>query len=250
MPDDPHETIDFDGDLTRALDKAARSTKHRHPVLGGLRCGITQDQVYFQSGSTFLNTAAAPNEYRVETDNVDKAKMPQTASVTRKPLAIQPSEKVPEVDNRKYESQLRKAKREEKLEGWFGLPKQKLNPRLEAELQVIKLRSAADKKRFYKTQDSDKLPTHFHIARVVDPGSTVRVAGAEDANPTATARSRRRRAKSLLSEFLADEEVVSWTEKKYAELSGNKTELKNKRKAKMSYKQSKKDWKKIPSSKK
>mmetsp|Transcript_43199 Transcript_43199/g.106111 ORF Transcript_43199/g.106111 Transcript_43199/m.106111 type:complete len:142 (+) Transcript_43199:24-449(+) len=140
--------------------------------------------------------------------------------------------------------------REEKLEKWFGLPKQKLNPRLEAELQVIKLRAGADKTRFYKNHDTDKLPTHFRIARVIDPGATVRVAGSESSNPTGPGTSRRRRAKSLLSEFLANEEIVSWTDRKYAELSADPRQVKKARRKKIGLKASKKLWKKMPSSKK
>ena len=45
----------------------------------------------------------------------------------------------------------------------FSLPKQDLTPELAAELKAIRLRAYMDPKRFYKGNDTNELPTHFHI---------------------------------------------------------------------------------------
>jgi hypothetical protein len=56
------------------------------------------------------------------------------------------------------------------LKGWFGLPRRQITPELEKELKAIKLRANFDPKRFYKANDSNKLPTHFAIATEVGGG--------------------------------------------------------------------------------
>jgi hypothetical protein len=52
--------------------------------------------------------------------------------------------------------------------GWFGLGAPQMTPELKRDLRLLKLRGAFDPKRFYKSADTSKLPTHFAIGTVVE----------------------------------------------------------------------------------
>ena len=48
------------------------------------------------------------------------------------------------------------------------MPKVELTEEVKADLRALKLRTHIFAKRFYKTNDSDKLPEYFQIGTVVD----------------------------------------------------------------------------------
>ena len=47
--------------------------------------------------------------------------------------------------------------------GWFNMPAVEYTPELRRDMRLLKLRGAYDPKRFYKTDDTSKLPKHFQI---------------------------------------------------------------------------------------
>jgi hypothetical protein len=60
------------------------------------------------------------------------------------------------------------AKVQKKPAGWFDLPEPEMTPELKRDLQLLKLRGTWDPKRFYKSNDTTKLPKHFAIGTVVE----------------------------------------------------------------------------------
>jgi len=114
------------------------------------------------------------------------------------------------VDDRKLRNSEAKIAREEKLDKWFGLPKRRLTPEMEKELQVLKLRGMYDPKRFYKGNDSKALPTHFVMATEVGGG---RCAAGLEATPDTHWNSGR----SFLDTVLRDQKAQEFTWKKHDE---------------------------------
>jgi len=51
---------------------------------------------------------------------------------------------------------------------WFDLPTQTLTPELKTDLRLLRLRGAMDPTRHYKSADTTKLPTRFHVGTVVE----------------------------------------------------------------------------------
>jgi len=112
-----------------------------------------------------------------------------------------------------------RSRKEAKKQWRNGLPRQELTKEMEKELKILQMRKFADPKRFYRSNDSDKLPTHFHVGVEVGGGLSGRRIGADTAVVDSTsAKRRRRRGKSYVSELLRDEELGSWTRRKYAEV--------------------------------
>merc|ERR1719473_1102508 len=116
----------------------------------------------------------------------------------------QPRRSAPPLDAQKEERKALAKAKEEKLGKWFDLPKQTLTPELEKELKALKLRAYMDPKRFYKANDSDQLPTHFHIGTLQ---------GGLSSQPS------RKRGRSLLDEALSDDAIQAWTQKKEYEVA-------------------------------
>ena len=106
---------------------------------------------------------------------------------------------------------------------WFHLPKAEYTPELRRDLRLLKLRGAYDPKRFYKTDDTTKLPTHFQVGTVVE--SAADFYGAR--------MTKRERKRSLAEELLADADVKAVRKKRFAKIQEQKAHTmgrKNKRK--------------------
>ena len=53
---------------------------------------------------------------------------------------------------------------------WGHMPKVELTDELRNDLKAIKMRNQIFSKRFYRNNDSDKLPRYFQIGTVIDEG--------------------------------------------------------------------------------
>jgi hypothetical protein len=139
-----------------------------------------------KQGSEFLfKVDTVPGEVNLEPVTLsDPSELPSVGSLQSRP----PRQKRRQQDGESASSD------------WFSLPKQDLTPELAAELKAIRLRAYMDPKRFYKGNDTNELPTHFHIG-VISDGRT----------------QEKRKAKSLLDTALSDENVHAWTKKREAE---------------------------------
>ncbi|GLI69748.1 hypothetical protein VaNZ11_014426 [Volvox africanus] len=96
---------------------------------------------------------------------------------------------------------------------WFQLPAPKITDEVKQELQLLRLRGAYDPKRFYKSFDNTKLPTHFQIGTVVD-------------NPQDFYSSRltaRQRGVSITQELLSDPALTATRKKRYSKLQKEAT---------------------------
>lgn len=120
-------------------------------------------------------------------------------------------------------------KNDESLDKWFGMKQKKLTPEVVRELKALQLRGSADPKRFFKTTDMKKLPTHFQFATTVR-ASALTATGEET---QLFDHGRKRKPRSLVSDLLRNEAVQAFTKKKAlaacaAGISGNRKSYKDK----------------------
>mmetsp|Transcript_22187 Transcript_22187/g.40828 ORF Transcript_22187/g.40828 Transcript_22187/m.40828 type:complete len:271 (-) Transcript_22187:23-835(-) len=214
--------FDFDTiaeQAVKALDKTALAAVSSLEEEGELflDIGVGRESLYLTApdgadvDSTFytkpFDTAVLTNRPTLDALDFMKGLEPKAPAPTAPTHEIR-GEKVRPVDDSRLKKQERKKEREEKLDGWFGFTKRKMTPELEKELQAIQLRGYFDSKRFYKANDSDKLPTHFQIATVV--GGGMAPAGEK---PTAE----RRKGRSLLDTMLRDHSGQEFSDRKMRE---------------------------------
>ncbi|KNC76825.1 hypothetical protein SARC_10699, partial [Sphaeroforma arctica JP610] len=110
--------------------------------------------------------------------------------------------------------------------GWFGLPATEMTDHLKAELQAIKMRGYIDPKRFYRSNDSHKMPKFFSVGTVVS-GEGDRFGNDPTTRPSVKG--------GLVDELLADDKSKAYFKRKFKEvqakkLSGGRLHLKQKQK--------------------
>ena len=91
---------------------------------------------------------------------------------------------------------------------WFDMPAVEYTPELRRDMRLLKLRGAYDPKRFYKTDDTSKLPKHFQVGTVVE--------GAQDFYSARL--SKRERKRTLTEEVFADAEIKAVRKKRFAKI--------------------------------
>ena len=95
---------------------------------------------------------------------------------------------------------------------WFSMPAVEYTPELRRDMRLLKLRGAYDPKRFYKTDDTSKLPKHFQVGTVVQ--------GAQDFYSSRLTKKERKR--TLTEEVFADAEIKKLRKKRFAKIQAAK----------------------------
>lgn len=95
---------------------------------------------------------------------------------------------------------------------WFSMPAVEYTPELRRDMRLLKLRGAYDPKRFYKTDDTSKLPKNFQIGTVVE--------GAQDFYSARLTKKERKR--TLTEEVFADAEIKAVRKKRFAKIQAAK----------------------------
>ena len=93
---------------------------------------------------------------------------------------------------------------------WFHMPAAQVTPEVKQDLRVLKLRGAYDPKRFYKGQDSTKLPKFFQMGTVVE--------GATDHGTPGARMTQKERKRSLAEEILHDQDIAKYRKRKFKQL--------------------------------
>ena len=86
---------------------------------------------------------------------------------------------------------------------WGSMPKVELTDQLRNDLKAIKFRNQIFSKKFYKKNDSEKLPQYFQIATVIDDGVGFRK------------NDKRVKASSIADQFLREDDAIGFSKKKY-----------------------------------
>lgn len=207
---DDDDDFDYEAIATfavRALERSKAGVAEENKLLEGeigLDCGCGGNLYFRSQTKRDLDTAAVPNENTL--DVKDFANSPALEVLPPSSLELSevrgaPVRPVNDAALRKKEN---KQKAKDRLEGWFGLPRQELTPELRSHLIAIKLRGSYDPKRFYKSNDSKELPTHFVIGTEIGGGMA----------PAGEKATSSRKGKTFLEQILADEKAQEWTSKK------------------------------------
>eukprot|EP00929_Paragymnodinium_shiwhaense_P017059 TRINITY_DN12596_c0_g1_i1.p1 TRINITY_DN12596_c0_g1~~TRINITY_DN12596_c0_g1_i1.p1 ORF type:complete len:264 (-),score=94.42 TRINITY_DN12596_c0_g1_i1:167-958(-) len=219
------DEFDFDAIATRAV--VAVGMKPQAALTGhlkkakelGLQIDLGEEHLYLTGKSRkkkkqkAFDTAVAANDGSVRLEFSDfsegLAPEPPAGGAATREREVRGAPVRP-VDDRKLRNKAAKEMRESRLDKWFGMKKQQLNPDLEKELKAIKLRGNVDPKRFYKGNDTSKLPEYFAVATEVRGG--MRPTGFEAHQRSG------RGGQSFLESVLQDSKAQEWTWKKTGEV--------------------------------
>lgn len=197
---------------------AAPVLANRHPKQ--LRSGFSASDLYIASEKWFPGTPslfASPSE-TITTVSAAEASRLATLMARNKLDGI---ESRTMVEKPLSKSSSRKADREHRSKtagaGWFDLPRQKPNEELRQELQVLRLRSFADPKRFYKKADR-ALPEHFEVGRVVS-------SAADYYSADWSGKGKKGNQLGFVEELLADHHYRKYAKRKYSEIQEKRAAL-------------------------
>ena len=93
---------------------------------------------------------------------------------------------------------------------WYDLPLQDPTPEMKQELQVLRLRSFADPKKFYKKGDRE-LPKHFEVGTVISPATDFYSKDRPGKAPKGS-------TLGLVDELLRDQQYRKFAKRKYKEI--------------------------------
>jgi len=179
----------------------------------GLDVGIQRSDLYFMDCKPQPLKTHCSGRSTLKFQSMEKK--PVAEPIRSEQFAATGSQVAPLNDNKQRRKDAKKAASEQ-LEKWFGLPRQHITPELELEMKAIKLRGHFDPKRFYKGNDSTKLPTHFQVGVVYHQGGLQPVGeGRESEALNAHTGRKKFKGKSLLQEILANDVSSAWTKKEF-----------------------------------
>ncbi|XP_017765068.1 PREDICTED: deoxynucleotidyltransferase terminal-interacting protein 2 isoform X2 [Eufriesea mexicana] len=116
---------------------------------------------------------------------------------------------------KKLQDLKRRERDKTKGKNWFNMGAPELTPEIKYDLQVIKMRSVLDPKRFYKKNDLKVLPKYFQIGKVMD-------APRDYYSGRLT---KKERKKTIVDELMADAEFAKYNKRKYKEIIEEKKKL-------------------------
>jgi len=219
--DEESEEEDDDFDFSAVAAKAVKAVQDGKRRLAelppmGLDVGLDERNLYFTSrgsgsGKTkvkaFQHDDVPHGVARFNIEDFDGGYEADAASTKREEMREVRGTAPRPADDRSIRKKEAKAHKEERLKKWFGMRKREHTPEVVKELKAIKLRSAADPKRFYKANDTNELPKYFTFATEV--GGGMAAAGEKATQREVHAHS----GKSLLSSMMKDEKVQEFTYK-------------------------------------
>lgn len=112
------------------------------------------------------------------------------------------------VSQRKLKAERKKERDKSKGPNWFNMAAPEITEELKNDLQVLKMRSVMDPKRFYKKNDMEVLPKYFQVGRVVD----------SPLDHQSHRISNKDRKRTMVEELLNDAEFNRYNKKKYKEI--------------------------------
>lgn len=118
---------------------------------------------------------------------------------------------VPPYELSKRQLELHKRREKQKQgtgAGWFNMRAPQITPEIRHDLEILRMRSALDPKRFYKKNDMTSLPKHFHVGKVID--SPMDFYSSRLTN--------KERKKTVVDELMADANFKKYNKRKYMEI--------------------------------
>lgn len=116
----------------------------------------------------------------------------------------------------------RQKQREENAgKAWGYMPKVEMTEELKMDLKAIQMRNQIFPKRFYRGNDSQKLPEYFQIGTVVDDGSV---------GSRVNRLTKKQQKKSIAQQFLMDDQAAGFSKRKYETLNDKRRRMGDKKK--------------------
>ena len=100
------------------------------------------------------------------------------------------------------------------------MPKVELTEELKMDLKAVQMRNQIFPKRFYRNNDSAKLPEYFRIGTVVDDGSI---------HSRVNRLTKKQQRKSIAQQFLMDDEAAGFSKRKYENLNDRRRRMGDKK---------------------
>ncbi|EZA56842.1 Deoxynucleotidyltransferase terminal-interacting protein [Ooceraea biroi] len=122
---------------------------------------------------------------------------------------------VPPYELSKHQLELRKQRQRKKMgagAGWCNLRTPHVTPEIRRDLEVLQMRSALDPKRFYKKNDLQTLPKHFHVGKVVDSPMDF----------YSSRLTKKERKRTIVDELMADAQFTKFNKRKYKDIIDEK----------------------------
>ena len=101
------------------------------------------------------------------------------------------------------------------------MPKVELTDELKMDLKAIQMRNQIFPKRFYRGNDSQKLPEYFQIGTVVDDGGI---------GSRVNRLTKKEQKKSIAQQFLMDDQANGFSKRKYESLNDKRRRMGDKKK--------------------
>lgn len=92
--------------------------------------------------------------------------------------------------------------------GWFNMRAPQITPEIKHDLEVLRMRSVLNPKRFYKKNDTDALPKYFHIGKIID----------SPVDYYSSRLTKKERKKTVVDELMADAQFKKYNKQKYKEI--------------------------------
>lgn len=155
----------------------------------------------------FLAEYEKPKKTVKLSTSIDVDKLLQKSAVLKPEFESLHSIPPYEVAQRKLRK-LKKIEESKQLKNWYGLPSTEMTEEIKNELEVLKMRSVLDPKRFYKKNDLSVLPKYFQIGKVVSsPLDYYNERGMK-----------KEKKKTLVDQLLAEAEFNKLNKRRYKEI--------------------------------
>lgn len=120
-----------------------------------------------------------------------------------------------ELSTKLLKAKRRKERSKTKGKDWFNMGAPELTPEVKHDLQVIRMRSVLDPKRFYKKNDLKTLPRYFQIGKVID----------SHLDYYSGRLTKKERKKTIVDELMTDAQFSKYNKRKYKEIIDEKRRL-------------------------
>jgi len=201
--------------------------KEQLPSISHERSASTTKKNVLSSSITLQNPLPCPyptivsslstigqNEWKMEDNALLNLKLKGDEKELLKKSAITPDyeqrQEVPNYHEAKRKRKLESKKERMKTKGskWYNLPATEMTDEIRNDLTVLRMRSALDPKRFYKSNDIDALPKYFQIGTVIE-------SSADFYHSRVPMKQRKR---TIVEELMDDAKFKQYTKRKFREI--------------------------------
>lgn len=182
-------------------------------------------QVRKQAAASLFTKSRAE---QISTENIEDVKRRKAEELFQKhglfasgQIAVNAKQIKPLNSGRLDQKERAKKREQDAGKAWGYMPKVELTEELKMDLRAIQMRNQIFPKRFYKNNDSEKLPEYFQIGTVVDDGGIQSKVGRL---------TKKEQRKGIAQQFLMDDQAKGFSKRKYETLNDKRRRMGDKKK--------------------